>query len=259
MKYRTVVVFFLSVMVSIFVLANLVVAWDAHTSFLSGSQFGQDRWVLSYLGYPRDGYYVDVGAADGVWGSNSYGMDKHLGWRGLCIDPFYKNSKTRTCKGLKEVVSDVDGKSVEFVVAGDHSGIQDSLDEWLPKVKHNKRVKFSAKSLKTIFADNNVPACINYLNLDIEGGEYHALSTFPFDQYCMQTITFEHNAFNKNILAIKKREKIRQLLLKHGYILIEKHRVDDFYAKKDGCSKVCPVLQKRAGMRYKNVRRTAWS
>jgi len=215
---------------------------DIKEKYHSKSQFGQDRWILEYLGFPENGYYVDIGAADGVSGSNTYGLDKHLHWNGLCIDPFYRNSKNRTCIAIKEVVSDYDGETVEFVVAGDLSGVKETIDEWWPRVKNNKRVKFKTKSLKTIFAANNVPACINYVNLDIEGGEYKALSTFPFNQYCFQTITLEHNTFNKNPIAIKKRAKISKLLTQHGYKLIKEHRVDDFYAHHNNCAHVCKTL-----------------
>src|SRR5215471_411697 len=47
----------------------------------------QDLWIaLRVAPGKRDGYYVDVGSADGVQGSNSKLLDD-LGWKGICIDP----------------------------------------------------------------------------------------------------------------------------------------------------------------------------
>ena len=48
----------------------------------------QDRWIARCL-MPgkRDGFYVDVGSADGTISSNTKLLDE-LGWKGVCIDPF---------------------------------------------------------------------------------------------------------------------------------------------------------------------------
>jgi hypothetical protein len=46
------------------------------------SQVGQDAWALGHFGAKRGGVFVDVGASDGVTGSNSYLLEKCLGWTG---------------------------------------------------------------------------------------------------------------------------------------------------------------------------------
>ena len=35
----------------------------------------------------KDGVFVDIGAHDGVLLSNTYFFEKHLGWKGICIEP----------------------------------------------------------------------------------------------------------------------------------------------------------------------------
>src|SRR5437016_4402228 len=57
----------------------------------SYGQFQQDLWVALAVGHgKRDGYYVDVGSADGVEISNTNLLDR-MGWKGVCIDPFPRN------------------------------------------------------------------------------------------------------------------------------------------------------------------------
>jgi hypothetical protein len=48
------------------------------------SQAGQDRWVVDTLG-DRPGYFVDVGAYDGIQTSNTYALEL-AGWDGICIE-----------------------------------------------------------------------------------------------------------------------------------------------------------------------------
>jgi FkbM family methyltransferase len=53
-------------------------------------QWGEDRWLAEHLGILKVGVFVDVGAGDGVRGSNSLYFERR-GWTGLCIDPDSRN------------------------------------------------------------------------------------------------------------------------------------------------------------------------
>jgi hypothetical protein len=48
------------------------------------SQAGQDVWVLQKIG--NKGFFVDIGAHDGVESSNTYALEK-AGWSGICVEP----------------------------------------------------------------------------------------------------------------------------------------------------------------------------
>ena len=43
------------------------------------AQWGEDRWLVEHLGAPATGVFVDIGAGDGVRGSNSRYFEA-LGW-----------------------------------------------------------------------------------------------------------------------------------------------------------------------------------
>ena len=55
------------------------------------SQVGQDKFINEkvFRGL-RNGYFVEIGAFDGVTFSNSYFFEKELGWKGICIEPMKK-------------------------------------------------------------------------------------------------------------------------------------------------------------------------
>jgi len=49
------------------------------------SQFGEDRWITENLILPRNGFFVDIGAYDGIASSNTLHFEK-LGWDGFCVE-----------------------------------------------------------------------------------------------------------------------------------------------------------------------------
>ena len=54
------------------------------------SQAGQDQWILEKTNSKRRGYFVDIGAYDGINYSNTLYLEKNLNWSGICIEPDVK-------------------------------------------------------------------------------------------------------------------------------------------------------------------------
>ena len=48
----------------------------------------------------RDGFFLDIGANDGITLSNSYFFEKELGWKGICFEPL-KNAFQKLQNDLK--------------------------------------------------------------------------------------------------------------------------------------------------------------
>jgi hypothetical protein len=54
----------------------------------SYSQFGQDRFIAETVyGGKRGGYFVEAGAGDGLWISNTLLLERKYGWTGILIEP----------------------------------------------------------------------------------------------------------------------------------------------------------------------------
>jgi hypothetical protein len=52
------------------------------------SQFGQDKWEIEEVfRFKPSCFFVDIGAADGKYISNTYCMEKSLNWKSICIEP----------------------------------------------------------------------------------------------------------------------------------------------------------------------------
>jgi hypothetical protein len=175
------------------------------------SQVGQDRWVVEEL-FPavKNGFFVDVGSADGIIDSNTKVLEDR-GWAGICIDPFPTNMTKRRCTVSRSVVSSVSGERVSFLKAGELGGIEDYLGRWKSGIGQAERVEFVTTTLTEILRQSKAPHYINYMSIDIEGAELEALKGLDFSTYRIGSMTIEHN------FEEPKRTQIRSLMESHGY------------------------------------------
>lgn len=201
------------------------------------SQIGQDKWVHSIIGDKKDGYFIELGACDGLYLSNTLFFERNLNWKGICIEPndnyikeLYANRK---CNISNELVYSCEGEKVNFALSDAASGIMD--ENIGPFTRKDQSVLKITTTLGNILDKFKAPNIIDYLSLDVEGQEYNILSTFPFDKYRFRCITVEHNAPH---IGPKQQMLIRELLEKNNYRFVKGNDdvnnwghgpIDDFY------------------------------
>lgn len=158
------------------------------------SQSNQDKWVCEFLNFKKNGFYLDIGAYDGVQTSNTLILEKELNWSGICVEAnknaFDNLSLNRNSINLNLAVLDYEG-SCGF--AGD-SVCNESVGN-----------SIECNTLNNILEKYNAPYIIDYMSIDIEGSEFNALKNFNFKKWQINLITVEHNLylngdFNKNRL-----------------------------------------------------------
>jgi len=192
------------------------------------SQFGQDLFILDRV--PNRGFFVDIGAGDGIKLSNTYLMEAR-GWHGICVEPhdgsFQDLKKNRSCMLDNRCVWKKSNERVSFLECGYLSGIKDCFAD-----KHNRTqgqmVRKKTVSLNDLLDEFDAPRIIDYLSLDTEGSELNILLGFDF-QYVFRFITVEHNRVER------KKRAIERLLTQHGYKKIETKEIEDYYEYKDKC------------------------
>lgn len=209
------------------------------------SQIGQDKWVHSVTGDKRDGFFVELGACDGVLYSNTLFFEK-LGWNGICIEPndtYFKQLKTkRKCFLSNDLISSEADRVVDFAMCGSTSGIAD--EHIGPFTTKDTIVRKKTNTLSNVLDKFHAPKIIDYLSLDVEGQEYSILSTFPFDKYKFRCMTVEHNAPHN---GKEQQELIRKILESNGYKFVKGNDdvnhwghgpIDDFYVYDNDRQKV---------------------
>ena len=168
------------------------------------SQIGQDTWVLSRIALP--GYFVDVGATDGITNSNTYALEGR-GWSGICVEPnldYYQKLKTnRSCIISSAAIYRESGKDLELIVAGEFSTLHEyaASDHHYEMRQYRPRQRVVTMTLDDLLKLHDAPKKIDYLSLDTEGSELDILESFSWD-YDIKLISVEHNnGKNKNPLA----------------------------------------------------------
>lgn len=173
------------------------------------SQAGQDEWVVNFFNSKKNGFFLDIGAHNGVDISNSYYLEKYLGWNGICIeaDPNIFNTlqNNRNCHCINIAVSDS---------VGEISFFQDNFSGRV--LESTSSIKLKSDTLENILSETNCPDVIEYLSIDIEGFESKALSKFPFSKKEIVLLTVEHNLYTGNLI---NKQEIKDILTKNGYTI----------------------------------------
>lgn len=174
------------------------------------SQDNQDCYLETniFKGY-KNGFYVDIGAHDGITINNTLYFEKNNNWTGINIEPiktvFDKLVFNRPNNiNLNCAVCNNDGET-EFLCNVGYtemiSGIKANFD-----IRHLERlerenaqygsktevIKVKTKKLETILDENNIKH-INYLSIDVEGAEFEVIKSINFDKVFIDVIGFENN------------------------------------------------------------------
>ncbi len=189
------------------------------------SQCGQDKWLVNEL-FPnkQQGVFVDIGVHDGVSFSNSYFLEK-LGWTGLAIEPipdvYKKLANIRECITVNACISQQEGVKIFRKIEGYCemlSGLVDQYDKrHLQRIENeiNKHggtfndIEVQCFNLNALLSNHDLQH-VNYLSIDVEGGEMDILKSIDFNAINIAVISVENNY---------RDYKIPQFLNKKGFQL----------------------------------------
>ncbi len=190
------------------------------------SQYGQDKFLFENLFKEKsNGFYLDIGAHDGITLSNTYLFEK-LGWDGVCIEPipdvFTKLKSNRNCKLFNCVLSNKKGTENFLVLEGYTEMLSGILENYDPAhlIRIDNELRMMGGSKKVItsesltFDDLQLPNIIDFVSLDVEGSEMKILETIDFNKYHINIISIEvnHGADEiTNFIESKNFEKIGSL------------------------------------------------
>jgi FkbM family methyltransferase len=194
------------------------------------SHIGQDSWVAHVLNFKRDGLFLDFGGFDGVMHSNTFYLEKALGWRGILVEPnpvpYVTACACRSCITVNMALYPESRRSLEFTNSHGLSSLIDYQDK---DSNRELRKQISEGILKvdtinpTELLDRfKMPATIDYLSLDVEGAEHIVITAIDLEKYKIALMSIEHNG------DLEKQKAIRTHLSAYGYSVVE-HRNDDLF------------------------------
>ena len=156
-------------------------------------------------------------------------LEMYYGWRGIGIDLEPFNGYYYTEKSL-ETIHGVDKQKQAKKILDDLS-----LQTWKTrkntKVYEEDAINFDYSKA---FKDNNFPAVIDYLSVDLEPPDatLECLLNIPFDEYKFRCITFETDEYREG--GESRVLKSREYLTSKGYRMVKQVEYIDEYYVYDG-------------------------
>jgi FkbM family methyltransferase len=190
------------------------------------SQAGQDFWVAGEVfNGKRGGFFLDIGAHDGVSISNTFILEKRLGWKGICVEgnPWtFELLVGKRSANCLNVCLDAQNGEVRFALGAEMGGIVgDSLDNASNTLYPT--VVLPTRVLDEVLLEQNAPQVIDYLSIDVEGAEDRVLAGLDWSRVRFNCVTIERPS-----------EALRTKFRAEGYVMIKDlPGLDVFYVHQD--------------------------
>ena len=182
----------------------------------------------------RDGFFVEMGALDGIQSSNTILLERDLSWRGICIEPnprlFSRLVRNRDCRCVMACV-DEKRDFAEFRMFAGQSGIIAEDTDQHPVI-HQREIREARRKKATftiptvplvdVLAACDAPALIEYFSLDVEGAEFRVLGKFPWERFRFGCLTIE-----------RPLRVLNRVLMQQGYHFVERFAMDCCYVHDD--------------------------
>lgn len=185
------------------------------------SQFREEVVIRYFFKDRRNGFFLDVGAAEPTTESTTHYLASELDWEGIAIDARadlaaeYAEVRPRT-RFFNFFVTDHSGSDEKLYVAGRlSSGTRESIRKFPGLENANPReVEVASITLDDLLVREQVER-VDFMNMDIEGAEPAALAGFDIDRYAPELVCIES--------APTTRGAILKYFEEHGY-----RRMDEF-------------------------------
>jgi FkbM family methyltransferase len=202
-----------------------------------------DQKIQKYFDY-QSGFYLEIGANNGIEQSNTFFLEKEKNWNGVLIEPilhkYLECKKNRSNKNkffcfacvsndFKENFVELLYSNLMTIPLNLESDIKKPLEHASQsnaiRKKHNNTeievVKFIAKprTMTSILNESKAPPLIDFFSLDVEGAEIEVLKGIDFSLYNFKYILVETRSIENitNYLESKKYNLIEKLS-HHDYL-----------------------------------------
>lgn len=176
------------------------------------SQLGQDEFVAQTMHFKRNGTFADIGAGHPTEISNTFALERHLGWRGILCD-------------IEHAPALMSRASQNIVVADART------TDW-----------------GELFARIAVDGWIDFLSLDLEPPDLtlEILRRLPLDRFRFRIATVEHDAYRQG--GHRRSFEMAEIMYRNGYECVgtaglqsddgKRHDIEDWWIHRDSGLKV---------------------
>ena len=196
-----------------------------------------------FLGERESGFFVEVGAFDGVFVSNTWGLAQR-NWNGLLIEPVpelaelcrrnYANNDRITV--IENAVGAAEAVSVTLNVAGtlttankdlyrEYAGVDD-----MSRLLTGTEITVESRTLDSILIEHGVPKKFDVLVVDVEGYEREVFAGFSLRDWKPKMIIVELADTHPYLASVEANDaRLGQSIGNDGYVIVYKDSVNTVF------------------------------
>lgn len=224
------------------------------------AQNGEDRWLDAYFGGRRAGFFVDVGAYDGVDLSNSYHFEA-IGWTGVLVEPdadraahcriHRPRSRTFHCAAVGDpALAEITFHRVDSAGVYSTTHMTEQHASRLAGMGcAPQAISVPARTLDSLLEEVGADA-IDFVSIDVEGAELEVLRGFDIARWRPAIVVVESN-------TRLRLPAIRDYFVGHGYAYRHSIDVNDFYERRGAAGIAVRLADALAYARHRVRRRLA--
>lgn len=203
------------------------------------SQCGQDGFVLGFFKNKKDGFFIEIGAHNGIACSNTKKLEE-LGWKGICVEPnpnVFKDLVINrpNCDNYNVAIGNNSGKFNFTKITGYSemlSGLTEEYEEaHLQRIEREVNehggtieiIPIKVMTFDELMSNHAGIKTIDYISIDTEGNEFKILKSIDFKKHDIKVLSVENNYDDS---------EVREYMIQQGYNHT-KCDYDDIYIKKD--------------------------
>lgn len=170
------------------------------------SQNGSDAYLYDFIFKNwKDGFYIDIGATNGVNSNNTLFLENHLNWKGLLVEPSFEFETLFQNRGNKNIIkkcflSDKDNETLSFGHCKTGCFASDSKI-WDPenmKKEDHSIFSMQSKTLNTLLFDLNLSdQVIDFISISTNGFELPVIKGLDLSQHTVKLFLIKNS--NKDI------------------------------------------------------------
>jgi len=197
-----------------------------------------DEKMLEFINFDS-GYYVEIGAHDGINNSNTFFYEKYKKWKGVLVEPSFNfnllvKNRSKSNFFFNYGCSDFESEGETTLLnSDDYSICKELVDKKYFDWHQNKQIlakkqmietKIKLKTLTSLLEKANSPNLIDFFSLDVEGMELRVLRGINFEKFNFKFLLVECS--NK-----EKFNEVSKFLISKKYSYIKKMTDWDYLFK----------------------------
>lgn len=216
--------------------------------------------LSKFLGERENGYFVEVGAYDGLFASNTWGLAER-GWRGLLIEPVpeladacRRNYAHREGIRVAQVAIGDSNKEIVLHLAGTLTTANTKIHQeyagidWARNALTANCLAVDCRTLDQVLVEHGVPQRFDLLVVDVEGFEHEVFSGLDLVVWKPKMLIVELTDTHPDINETEGEDAVlSRTVAASGYVIAYKDHINTVFVRDDvwesafGLPSECPA------------------